>query len=454
MAVLIITILFVTFSVLLFKDYKKWIPLILAVIYFVLPKEACMIGGAKPNILILFVMIAVILLEGTLKKLLSNRFLYVILFYVIFSSILSCFSIDNVSFISQILFLIKKTCEMFLLGSLVYAFFSRVDDFSKFSRTFYIVVLVGSLYGIFSYVTRSNPYMSFVSSSFRDGIVNGADFFLEESRGVIRCRISGFANHPLTWGQLHLLFLIVLPFFRKYISQRLFFCTLILSSINIIFTGSRSSFVPLIIFLFGYFFVENRKSFFKILSVSGIVFVLFIILGLFFNSEYVDTIRAYVCFWDETASEKVSVSGSSVSMREDQFDNALYFIGQKRLLFGFGYGFVSNMSEDHFMREYLLGFESIILKIVVEQGVLGVISYILMFIFMCVSLMRQRYNIRDRLLIVLMFVSYFLSLLFTGERSTFQLFFLFVVMIQLERNILYREVLKVLKKSSLLAKTN
>lgn len=49
--------------------------------------------------------------------------------------------------------------------------------------------------------------------------------------------------------------------------------------------------------------------------------------------------------------------------------------------------------------------------------------------------MQYRDNFKDKLYVVLMFVSYISSLVFTGERCTFQLFFLFLVLIVLEQKL-------------------
>ena len=438
---ILITILFMTFSVLLLKDARKWFPLTVAVLYYVLPKEACMIGGAKPNILILIVMLAVLAYKGYLRNLINERFGYVILFYFVTSALISLFSLDEIPFMTQFSFLIKKSLEMFLLGLIAVSFFVHTNDFSMFARTFYSVVLAGSIYGIFSYVVNANPYMTFVSTSFRDGIMNGADFFLSESRGVIHGRISGFSNHPLTWGQLHLLFVIVLPFFKKYLTQCLFVSTFIFSSINIVLTGSRSSLVPLIIFLIGYVLIIKRRKFKQIVAFGLVVFSFVMITVSVVHNEYTDTIRAYLFFWDEGASEQIGVGGSSVSMREDQLENAIYYIGKRNVLVGFGYGFVSNMSEDHFLRETLLGFESVVLKVLMEQGVLGFVCYLVMFVMLCVKLICERTSMTDRLLLVLLFLSYLSSLFFTGERCTFQLFFFFLVLLSREDYILRRDFL-------------
>lgn len=452
MAALIATIVFIIFSVLMFKDERKWFPFVFSIFYFVLPKEACMIGDLKPNILILVVMLGVVVYKGLLKKLFDSKFNYVILFYIVSSATLSVFSINDISYTSQISYLVKKVVEMFLLGLLTSAFILHVSDVSRFVKTFYAFVLIGSIYGIFSYVIHANPYMAFISTSFRDGIPDGASDFLNEVRGVLNGRVAGFTNHPLNWGQFHLLFLTALPFFKKYISKRLYIATFLFSSFNILLTGSRSSIAPLMLFLIGYFLIENRQHFVKIISVAGFVFLFIMILGSVVHNEYIDSIRAYVCFWDESASEKISVGGSSVSLREDQLDSALYFIGGTKLLVGYGYGYVSNMPPDHFMRESLLGFESVILKLVIEQGLLGVLFYFLMFVFFCFIVMQYRKKLRDRLLVLLMFVAYVSSLLFTGERCTFQLFFVLIMLIMQERLVLYKDLITVLKLKQTLAK--
>lgn len=449
MATLVITLLFILLSAMLVLNDRKWFPVVFATFYFVLPKEAVMIADMKPNILILIVMLGVLVYNGRQAKLLGCKFYKIILFFFITSAFIALFSIENVPYASQISFLTKKSIEMFLLGIISVGFVLHISDVYRFVNIFCIFVFVGSLYGIFSYVIHATPYMDFISTSFRDGIPNGASDFLNEVRGSLNGRIAGFANHPLTWGQYHLLFLLTLPLFKKYINGRLFIITFIFSSINILLTGSRSSMAPLAFFFIGYFLIENRKNFIKFLTIGGLFFFALIALSSVVESEYLDTLRAYVFFWDESASEKISVGGSSVSLREDQFDNALYFISGKRLLFGFGYGFVSNMSEDHFMRETLLGFESVFLKVLVEQGFLGVFFYVAMFVFLCISLMKSTHNVNDKLYVLLMFVCYFTSLVLTGERCTFQLFFFFLVLIMQERKVFNRDLLLYLKSKSI-----
>ncbi len=386
-----------------------------------------MVGNLKFYLGCLIVLTLIAFIRGSLASFRKNQYIGVILFFITYTAALALFAAEE-PFVDQIKFLIKKVFEIFFLGVLVSFYVKTPKSVSRFVKLTYRFLIVMGVYGIFEYVTRSNPFITIMSQTFRDGIATGSSF-LEESRGVLSSRISGFTNHPLNWGQIHLLLVSFLPLFRRYITNKAFYIVVVLSSINVLFSGSRSALIPLVFYWLGYFYLANKANFMRLMG-YGIILSLFIFVGVsFLNSEVMDTIKAYVFFWDDDLRKTAGIAGSSLQMRLDQMDNAIYFIGKTSVFCGFGYGFVSNMPDDHYLREFLLGFESIVLKLLVEQGVLGLIFYFSMFAFLTKKTAQYIKDIFAKKMFYLATFTFICSLVFTGDRGTFSLYFVLIAVV-------------------------
>lgn len=424
---LALTLFFLLLTILFINNHARYFSWVWVASFLFIPKQACMVGNLKFYLGCLIVLTLFAFIRGPLAYLRKNQYIGVILFFITYTVALAFFAPEE-PFLAQIKFLVKKVFEIFFLGVLVSFYVKTPKSVSRFVTLTYQFLIVMGIYGIFEYVIRSNPFISIMSQTFREGIATGSSFS-EESRGVLSSRISGFTNHPLNWGQIHLLLVSFLPLFRKYISNKTFYIVVVLSSINVLFSGSRSALVPLAIYWLGYFYLANKANFIRLMGYC-IILSLFIFVGAtFLNSEAMDTIKAYIFFWDDELRKNAGIAGSSLQMRLDQMDNAIYFIGKTSVFCGFGYGFVSNMPDDHYLREFLLGFESIVLKLLVEQGVLGLIFYFSMFAFLAQKTAKYIRDVFAKKMFYLATISFICSLVFTGDRGTFSLYFVLIAVV-------------------------
>ena len=121
----------------------------------------------------------------------------------------------------------------------------------------------------------------------------------------------------------------------------------------------------------------------------------------------------YIQFWDDRKQNKSNLSGSSVSMRLEQFEAATNEI-KNNPLFGRGRVYREYYQNQHSqMHPKLLGYESFILLILVEQGWIGLLFFIII-TFSMYQIFRKRTN--NVTILRLIFIAYILSTLITGIR--------------------------------------
>lgn len=427
---IILTFILLLLCIQLCKNYKQGFINSFLLSILIIPKNACIIGGIKFNIVLLLLVTIITYIQKKKILIANNPFYKSVLFYFVTTLFIIFFS-REISLSNQISFLVKKWIEMFWLGLLSWNIFKTNHDYKRFIKKMYYCIIILSLYGIFEYIVKTNIYLDIFIKSFPDTIVD-ASAFITEQRGILSGRIRGTTEHPLDWGQRFTLLFMFFFIIRKEFKKNKFILLETLIFINIVLTGSRSSIIPIVIFLIYVTIHYYKKHLKKLLT---IIITLFSCLLIFSNSfkenETIKTIQAFIYFWDEEKSNDVGIKGSSVSMRIDQLEEATYAIGNN-FYYGFGYGYVTNMEDDHYLKAFLFGFESIILKILVEQGIIGLFCYIIMFyIFIRIShsylkKATSNYNI---LMVNSFIFSYFISLLLTGERRSFQLFFFLLIII-------------------------
>lgn len=425
---LILSIILLILCIQLCKNYKQGFINSFLLSILIIPKNAYIIGGLKFNIVVL-VLLTLFTLKYKKKVItFKNPLLFTSIFYFFYTFIIAFFS-EDLSLANQTSFLIKKWIEMFWFGLLVWNNLTDTKDYNIFINKLYKCILFLTIYGLIEFFTKTNLYIELFAKSFPDTILD-AKMFLYEQRGILTGRIRGTTEHPLTWGQRCATIFMFLFFFRNKFSKKRIIIIESLLFINIVLTGSRSAIVPIVLFLLISLFSYYRKHLKKLITISAFLLIGGIIISpTIRDNETIKTIQAFVFFWDEEKSKEAEIKGSSVSLRIEQLEEALYAI-DKKFYYGFGYGYVTNMDEDHYLREFLLGFESVALKVLVEQGSIGFMLYLVLFLLILKSCQRCTRNLSlpfNNNLFSAYILSYLISLLLTGERSSFQLFFLFIV---------------------------
>ena len=348
--------------------------------------------------------------------------LWIIIFYNLSAGALILLSADLIPPEDQFKFLLKTAFqESFYLIAGVYAL--RDVDKKYFFDLMIVVAVCAGLYGIYAYMTSSNPYIMSIITTYAED--NGYDNFLTEARGALKGRTSGTLTHPLAWGQLWgllLSFYAVLSQTEKR-SARTDIAITFLGLTNILLCGSRSALIMIGVFAVFFFFSRKRAVRLKIVAV---LFVLFAgVLALPVNeSKYpvVTYVKSAVFFWDDSYSYSVGVQGSNADMRLEQLDEVIGIM-EAFPLGGMGYK-STDVLEDHPMFERMRGFESIAFRKTIEQGWIGFLCFIISFALFAIWCVRNTSTKKERLFMIGYFVSYFASILVTGIQGTWFIFLL------------------------------
>lgn len=229
----------------------------------------------------------------------------------------------------------------------------------------YILIFGGiiAFYALFETISRINPYIDFVN---RLGLYTN-DYVVTEIRFGLKRSQSIFAMHT-TNGGISLACFCLLLYAKQHhaicFSNKLCNSIIVLLLCTIFFTGSRAAIIGCAICSLMFFSKKYINGKLKFL----LMFV-FLFAGSFIEG-YFQTI--YNSIIDTT-----QVSGSNADMRTVQFEIASIFLN-KALWFGNGLSYTWEYVLYYYKELY--GAESLWIPIMIDQGVLGIFSYILFFI--------------------------------------------------------------------------
>ena len=133
--------------------------------------------------------------------------------------------------------------------------------------------------------------------------------------------------------------------------------------------------------------------------------------------------------WDVDKQDRLNAGGSSMELREYQFDAIVDIVKSQSVLFGNGYGYIGTeewAETSSYFR--LFGIESIIFQIILESGILGLLAFLFLFckigLILCKSASKSSGT--STWILCLTFVGvYLLSCVITGNRSSMQIFYTF-----------------------------
>ena len=218
-------------------------------------------------------------------------------------------------------------------------------------------------YSLYESALQVNPFVDYMKSI---GTYS-YNYDLQIRFGLKRC-YTFFPMH-ITNGAVSIILFSILLYakIKKIIQGRYVDIIIVLLGFNAFATGARS---VIISFLIASLFFVNKKF-----ITMKHIFVLYIIAIIIFVGlwDYIKNIMDAFIHTD-------SVAGSNSDMREVQLELALFFLNQSFWLgngMGFTYYVITNYKE-------MMGAESLWFPVMMEQGVLGVIAYILFFIFIII----------------------------------------------------------------------
>lgn len=351
-----------------------------------------------------------------------KRLFYTYFFFQIILLVLSSFN-DGLNLSTQVYSFLKFSYLKFGLAFFAFFAIKQTRDIERFNRYVKIMTFFVCIYGIIEYFTHINVYASIMGKAFPD-LQDVSEGFYGSERGIISGRIVGTLMHALNLGQILIVFLGYFTIIRKDMGLKNYYILATFILITITFTGSRSCVLPAY-FLYGVCVLVDSRSrigIFKLLFFIGIP-ILLLFKNITFSEEVQSTINSFFFFWSEDKAGE-SLGGSSVDFREQQWEMVLYILGKNFILFGRGIGFMSTGDYAQF-QETMIGAESILFTYTMEQGLLGLIAFLILLI--CLGKIMGKYSKetygKQEILIYIFILSYMMSLIFTGDRTSSYAFF-------------------------------
>lgn len=229
----------------------------------------------------------------------------------------------------------------------------------------YIMTVMVAGYGLFTFITNFNPY---IDETIREGI-NSVEGQIMMRFG--RLRIQSIFAYIETLGGFCVMMISLACILYKASEtipklKKQSIVMLALLSLTCFLTSSRSQIVGMVIVLMQLPLIVKSKS-------KYITFPLIALLIIIFASGYIgDIISSF--------SDTNSVSGSNANMREEQLASSLYFmLTANNVFIGNGLGFCD--SQVIGLDSGIVGAESIWFRIMIDQGYLGVFSFVFLVLY-------------------------------------------------------------------------
>ncbi len=319
--------------------------------------------------------------------------------------------------------------DNFFMFLLCFYLIRTMDELLEVYRKMLLLFAVLAIYGIYNIITKDNFYLTLISKTY--GVRDIGQVYMSARDG--RFRISSFTWHPIYYGFVLsmgvLMSLLPLIIKRdKFSTKRVYLWILLGIIVNILFVNSRTPLFALvggliIFILFGLNINEKLRIVFNGLIILGII------------STTVPKFSSFVSDSFDTFSSKGSkLEGSSVEMRNRQL-NASLFVFYQNPVFGNGiYYITENMGFSSQIEKItsdsdFAGFESYMYKMLIEQGIIGIVTQTIFIIAILIYLLRNIIGCRNKfrkqfaILNIAMLCCFLLFIFGTGDLGTFKIFF-------------------------------
>lgn len=307
------------------------------------------------------------------KKFVSSidRFPLKIAFILIgFSILLSClFSLSG--FTIAITRGIQDFFSPYLFVWMVWYVIKTPKDFKKLITLLTISFSFFVIYAFYEKATGERPVITYEQAlnvgTDQSRVINWS---YEDDERTVGGRVQSVFIHPIgagmNFGLCFVIFTYLFIYYRRYIILSPYIVVWLLSSLLlcVFFSNSRGPLIFLGIAVLGLVKFKSRK--FYLITILGIILLIFLYS---YIAPYMDNIFSFA-----NAKAKERVGGSDVFMRQGQFA-AAYQLFQQNPLFGNGVKSLSYISNSNLVKD-LLGFESVWIPLMVERGLIGLLSYI------------------------------------------------------------------------------
>lgn len=426
MILLIFDILIIAICIIIIRNFKLGYFLSLIIKIAIPSVVRFQLGGFSINhvdILMLALLISFIIKKPYKRIKLPKKIKAFILINVLSTLVLIIFSLGIVPYEYQLSSYFKgyffQTYMYIFFG---YFAFQNIKNIESINKSIIIVSIVCGIYGIITYITKDNPYINILYNIYSGGD-NIFSYFMEETRGGIEGRISGTMSHPLHWGQYWNIVIAYLILFYKRTNIYLLISICVIGVINIVLCGSRTSLITLVVTFIFFISSFGFKSLIKYSIISYVILV-FTIGFIPQNNQskgIITYLQSAIFFWDNSYSEKANIQGSNTNMRLTQLNESIKYM-KKNPIGGVGYNYQYYVQEKR-INTKLMGFESIVFKLLVEQGIISLILFFYTYNLLRKHLIYKR-SLKEKILLNGYFASFLISILFTGIQANSWIFFI------------------------------
>ena len=244
-----------------------------------------------------------------------------------------------------------------------------------------VSIIILCIYGVYSYLTMSNPYMDVMEQyCTTEDLSDILARSMEDARGNLHGRIAGTSLYTIQYGILLVLVIFIYQALCTWNKSKVIqLIILLLVLINIYLTGSRG---PLGALLIGVVYYLMRSLTWKKRVTYTFAFIILIFVGWPYLESY------FSLFTDS------DISGSSFEMRAIQFGGALSMVSNnmQSLLFGKGLGYTAYYLTNYGIHPIAFCFESTHVAGIVNYGIVGLIFIFLCNILFLYYIARNAYN--------------------------------------------------------------
>ncbi|WP_462266503.1 O-antigen ligase family protein [Mucilaginibacter sp.] len=351
------------------------------------------------------------------------------LFSVIFTFFGSVVDIDV-----QLKQLITYLIQEFALGFMIWHVYKTKRQLNIFFSIVLTAIAVSSVYGIYCVlIGGSNPYIGFINLIYQPKF-DALAVYSEIERGSLQGRLQATTGHPMIWAGYTTVLCFVCAFLifktKSKIEKVLFSALLFLVGANLIFTGTRSALLAVLLSLFFIVIFTSIRT--KGILLFGVFLILLVGLDTSILGKYQDVADSVLFVWNQKKSE--SYNGSTVGMRINQLNGSVDIISDGSELFGKGYSWTQLYLQKNGDHPVLLAFESILFVVLIESGFFGLLLWIYWMrgLFKNISTVyrakRQALGMDYRILQAYL-ISYITYILLTGINLTFYFFVIFYVVL-------------------------
>ncbi|PWK77725.1 O-antigen ligase-like membrane protein [Mucilaginibacter oryzae] len=324
----------------------------------------------------------------------------------------------------------------FLTSNILFCLFTYIAlnktySYSNLYRKIFLILGVFTVYGVVCFVTKANPYATALAEAYN--IQDYMKTYLLNADG--RTRVNSFSFHPYLYG---IILTIATLFFIYYyqhprgllkIPKNIALALLALFVVNIFLSNSRSI---LLIFILAY----GLYSLFSITADRFLIYLLIFPIVLLVAFQIPKVSKTIDQLTDVVFNGGNTTEGSNVDMRQQQLlISAKYFNDSPIFGNGFDYiienlGFNADISKRESDAD-AFGFESYFFVLLIEQGTIGIIGNLILFIGLIIYHVRNIFRVSglDRRFVfvnLLTILGYLAFILTTGTLNSMPFFFIMI----------------------------